>query len=323
MDIADVQPDVLPHVQECHTTAQTGADRLRSHRCASYRGLMPQNNEPASPGHVTGEARRGPIRGPVADVSTPPTRRGADWPRMSLRLVSGIQTILVFTQAVLAGHLLTGQTGARAFHDVLGTEVVTWLAFLQIVFALLLWRPGRGTVWPIPVATVIVAAVVFQIGAGFQGRPALHIPLGVAILGANLALAILLRRPPGRRPTVRKRPTTVRGSLAVIAALALGLAACAPDAGQRPAAGDPTTDTVTVALRDTQFQPDDVTIDAGSTVTWVWDDGSIRHDVVGDGFASETKADSTFSHTFTEPGTYPYECTLHPQMTGTVTVVAS
>lgn len=71
----------------------------------------------------------------------------------------------------------------------------TWLAFLQIVFALLLWRPGRGTVWPIPVATVIVAAVVIQIGAGFQGRPALHIPLGVAILGANLALAILLRRP--------------------------------------------------------------------------------------------------------------------------------
>lgn len=40
----------------------------------------------------------------------------------------------------------------------------------------------------------------------------------------------------------------------------------------------------TVVLKDMQFQPDVITVDAGTTVTWVWDDGSVRHNVVADQF---------------------------------------
>jgi Copper binding proteins, plastocyanin/azurin family len=59
------------------------------------------------------------------------------------------------------------------------------------------------------------------------------------------------------------------------------------------------------------------------TVTWVWDDEGMAHDVSGDGFKSEIQTEGTFSHTFEESGDYPYVCTLHSGMRGTVTVFGS
>lgn len=76
-----------------------------------------------------------------------------------------------------------------------------------------------------------------------------------------------------------------------------------------------------VTLQDSEFQPASLQVPAGATVTWQWADGEIEHDVVADGFASELKAEGTFTHPFDTPGTYAYECSIHPTMTGTVTVV--
>jgi len=63
------------------------------------------------------------------------------------------------------------------------------------------------------------------------------------------------------------------------------------------------------------FGPEAVRVPAGTTVTWHFDD-SIEHDVVSDGgndpFRSERLTNGTFAHTFTDPGTYDYVCTLHP-----------
>jgi len=47
----------------------------------------------------------------------------------------------------------------------------------------------------------------------------------------------------------------------------------------------------------------------------------LSHDVSGDGFKSEVQTEGTFSHTFADAGDYPYVCTLHSGMRGTVTVV--
>lgn len=102
-------------------------------------------------------------------------------------------------------------------------------------------------------------------------------------------------------------------SLAIAALLVLGLAACS---GGGSTTGDPDT----VTLRGTSFRPAELTVDPGTTVTWEWD-GPMDHDVAGDDFASDVQSEGTFTHTFDEPGSYPYECTLHPNMTGTVTVV--
>jgi plastocyanin len=76
-----------------------------------------------------------------------------------------------------------------------------------------------------------------------------------------------------------------------------------------------------------RFVPDNVTIPAGTTVTWNWVGGF--HDVTSTGnpaFASSAtvSAPSTFSHTFDSPGTYLYFCSVHGSpssgMRGTIVV---
>jgi plastocyanin len=83
-----------------------------------------------------------------------------------------------------------------------------------------------------------------------------------------------------------------------------------------------------VSMQNIQFQPADVTVKAGETVTWTNDEG-VPHDVEGSGpggkFSSGPEGGmqegDTFSHTFDEPGKYEYVCRVHaPGMAGTVTV---
>ncbi|MGH3650032.1 MAG: cupredoxin domain-containing protein [Acidimicrobiia bacterium] len=61
-------------------------------------------------------------------------------------------------------------------------------------------------------------------------------------------------------------------------------------------------------------------MEVGDPVTWVWDDDSVEHNVVGEDFASAIMSDGTFTETFEEPGSYSYVCTIHPGMDGTITV---
>ena len=105
----------------------------------------------------------------------------------------------------------------------------------------------------------------------------------------------------------------------MIGLLALVLGACgAGDTSPAATAGD--NDGRTVVIEDLAFAPETLTVDAGDTVTWVWRDGSIKHDVTGDDFASEVMSEGTFGNRFDDPGTYDYVCTLHPNMTGTIEV---
>jgi plastocyanin len=69
------------------------------------------------------------------------------------------------------------------------------------------------------------------------------------------------------------------------------------------------------------FEPAQLTVKVGTTVTWTNRD-DIPHTVVSAGkFRSKTMdTDGTFSFTFTAAGDYKYFCSLHPHMTGTVKV---
>ena len=71
------------------------------------------------------------------------------------------------------------------------------------------------------------------------------------------------------------------------------------------------------------FQPAEVTVGVGDTVTWTNND-SVGHDVTADSFSSGDPGGmapgDTFEHTFPEAGTFDYVCTVHPGMEGTVVV---
>jgi plastocyanin len=84
-----------------------------------------------------------------------------------------------------------------------------------------------------------------------------------------------------------------------------------------------------VGMRNIQFDPADVTIKAGETVTWTNNEG-VPHDVdktggPGPQFSSGPEGGmmegASFEHTFDRPGTYEYVCRVHaPGMAGTVEV---
>lgn len=103
---------------------------------------------------------------------------------------------------------------------------------------------------------------------------------------------------------------------------ALGLAACAVGNGEGASAApsEPVTDPV-IAIENMEFVDGSVTVEAGTTVTWDWRDGPIEHSVVFDEVESPLQSEGTWSHTFTETGSYGYFCGPHPFMKGTITVV--
>ena len=127
----------------------------------------------------------------------------------------------------------------------------------------------------------------------------------------------------------RSRPIPI---LSLFAILALVLAACGGGAASQPATDDggaaATEDTggggETVSLAGGQFSPAELTIPAGTTVTFTdttghtvteGSDGTAAEDPIIDEQGGE---DITF--TFDEPGTYDITCTIHPSMNLTVTV---
>ena len=69
------------------------------------------------------------------------------------------------------------------------------------------------------------------------------------------------------------------------------------------------------------FEPPQLTVKIGTTVTWKNRD-DIPHTVVSAGkFRSKTlDTDDSFAFTFTTAGDYTYFCSLHPHMKGTIKV---
>lgn len=85
-----------------------------------------------------------------------------------------------------------------------------------------------------------------------------------------------------------------------------------------------------VSITNDVFTPASRTVTVGSIVSWEWNTCSgdvytgqqcASHNVTfDDGVASPTQDQGSYSRTFTAAGTYTYHCTVHPQMTGTITV---
>jgi plastocyanin len=83
-----------------------------------------------------------------------------------------------------------------------------------------------------------------------------------------------------------------------------------------------TAATEIIKIDNFSFGPGTVTIPVGTTVTWTNRD-DIPHTVVSTDGVFKSKVldtDEMFSFTFSQAGSYPYFCSIHPKMTGKVVV---
>ena len=151
-------------------------------------------------------------------------------------------------------------------------------------------------------------------------------PLPIAAVGGAFAIAAIaligltLKWKPDDTKTVSPATTTTATTATTTAA----------GSATTVAGGDPGTTIAeaastggeAVAIAGFKFDAPELTVAAGTTVTWTNDD-SAEHSVVAEdtSFISDNLAKgATFDHTFDTPGTFPYICGIHSRMKGTITV---
>ena len=115
-------------------------------------------------------------------------------------------------------------------------------------------------------------------------------------------------------------PRLPRPLIACLLVLTFTLAACQAGSAASPADAPPVRGVTEVEARDLKFLPPAIEVPPGTEVTWRFVDGSVPHNVKGQGFASRTLTRGSFSHRFERPGEYRYTCDLHAGMDGRVVV---
>lgn len=88
--------------------------------------------------------------------------------------------------------------------------------------------------------------------------------------------------------------------------------------------GTPVTDITHLTMQHSAYQPANIQVRIGTTVTWTNQD-NVPHSIT---FKNGMKDSGllyqgqSFSYTFNTPGTYQYYCSVHPYMVATVTVIS-
>lgn len=139
----------------------------------------------------------GAVTSPTSPTSpTAPAGTTPPGTRVTLRLlqvVVVVHLLVTLAQPVLAGLYLDGDVDAIAVHAFLGAMLAT-VAMVMVAAALAHSVAVRGRWWLPVAATALFLADGYQIGAGYERTLALHVPLGVGILLASVALTWAVRR---------------------------------------------------------------------------------------------------------------------------------
>jgi plastocyanin len=115
-----------------------------------------------------------------------------------------------------------------------------------------------------------------------------------------------------------RKSVCIVGLLATVMVATLLLSAGSPGSSANTA--EPAS--AEVKVDNFSFGPATLTVAVGTTVTWTNRD-DIPHTVVSTDKVFKSKVldtDEKFSFTFSKAGTYPYFCSIHPKMTGSVVV---
>jgi len=115
-----------------------------------------------------------------------------------------------------------------------------------------------------------------------------------------------------------RKSVCILGLLATVMVATLLLSAGSPGSSANTA--EPAS--AEVKVDNFSFGPATLTVAVGTTVTWTNRD-DIPHTIVSTDKVFKSKVldtDEKFSFTFSKAGTYPYFCSIHPKMTGSVVV---
>lgn len=118
----------------------------------------------------------------------------------------------------------------------------------------------------------------------------------------------------------KAKPGVLLSCAAVTVALAMTVS-CSSSKKSGGTATTPVSGTA-VTVKDFAFTPQNLAAKVGTAVTWTFDD-SVAHNVTESNnvFKSDDlTGGKTYTFTFSKAGKYSYMCTIHPQMTGTVTI---
>ena len=114
---------------------------------------------------------------------------------------------------------------------------------------------------------------------------------------------------------MRRPPRTTIAALLLLPLLGVACGGGDDEGGESAGSAEPGS----VSVVDNKFEPADIEVAPGDTVTWVWE-GAVNHNVKGEGFESPTQKDGEYERQFNSAGEYAYVCTLHPGMKGKVVV---
>jgi hypothetical protein len=112
-----------------------------------------------------------------------------------LRAIATLQVALVLAQAAFAGRFLAGDAAGLRLHE-RNAELLVTVALVQLVLAVVVWRARQGSGWLAGASLALLVAEVTQMGFGYEGRLAVHVPLGVAVFGLAVTLALVSWRQP-------------------------------------------------------------------------------------------------------------------------------
>lgn len=105
----------------------------------------------------------------------------------TMRVTVTLLAIALLTQAVTAG-LLLSTPGGRMAHSATAAFVVL-AGVVQLVAAILVWRPGGGSPRFALISVFLLVTVLVEGLAGAARLTALHVPLGALLLAGGAVLA--------------------------------------------------------------------------------------------------------------------------------------
>jgi|WetSurMetagenome_2_1015567.scaffolds.fasta_scaffold03169_4 plastocyanin len=116
---------------------------------------------------------------------------------------------------------------------------------------------------------------------------------------------------------IRRNGTAHFAVLVILAAFAVS---CSKSSGTGSGSKGPGSDEV--FIQNMAFNPNSITVTVNTTIIWTNQD-PIAHTVTSDDGLFDSgniPSNGTYSHTFTQAGTFSYHCTIHPNMTAVVKV---